>query len=290
MRCYISSSSSPKKDISDIVNDINRFGFSRIELTGNVGYSEGLEDKILELKERRGLDVMIHNYLPFRNEDFVLNLASRDPDVKRKTSRHIAEAVKLSKRLDNDLYGMHAGFRHDLLPEMKDDFFMVKTRDCNKKEDFYGFLAEVFRSPEVGDFRIAVENLFPKSLNNIYAFLCTPEEIEDLLDYFKGTPNLGLLLDLGHLNIAAAKLGFDRRKALDTLFGKHIDRIFEIHISENDGFNDMHGKCGLDSWQLECVADHKRSLKDVPVVFEWRDSVSKASFRHFELIEKKLKD
>ncbi len=286
----MSSSCSSEKYFSDIAQEFNNLGFKRIELTGNIKYSEGLEALILQYKSLYNFELMIHNYLPVQPEDFVLNLASCDPGTAERSLRLVERMICLSKKLGKDLYSFHPGFLHELLPEIVDDVFVKASKNCNKREDHYKAVRRIIRMNLEDNFKIAVENLFPESRDDMDSFLCTPEDIEDFIAHFKNEPNVGILLDLGHINITAKKMDFDKFKALEKLFDNHCDRIFAVHLSENDGSGDDHLVTEPDSWQVEYLYGRKRYLKDVPVTFEWRNSASVDSFRKFEVIRKKLEN
>ena len=96
MNCYISSSSSRHRTLEDITRELAGLGFDRIELTGNVAFEDHIEAKIMKLRSHFGVEFLIHNYLPFLPEDFVLNLASAQEKNRRKTMEHIQRAVTLA--------------------------------------------------------------------------------------------------------------------------------------------------------------------------------------------------
>ena len=52
--------------------------------------------------------------------------------------------------------------------------------------------------------------------------------------------NVGLLLDLGHLNISSNFFKFSKQSFLDKYISNYKDRLLEIHISENNGIKDEH--------------------------------------------------
>ena len=77
------------------------------------------------------------------------------------------------------------------------------------------------------------------------------DQIDDLMD---GVPHtVGLLLDLGHMNISSKIMGFDRQKFLDEYLAKYGDRLFEVHISENNGLKDEHKALDENSWQYDAL-------------------------------------
>jgi sugar phosphate isomerase/epimerase len=75
---------------------------------------------------------------------------------------------------------------------------------------------------------------------------------EDLLEILEltGSPQLGLLLDLGHLKVSARALGFSPEKALAA--AAHRTEI--LHLSDNDGTEDKNLPFGPDAWFMPLLA------------------------------------
>ena len=72
--------------------------------------------------------------------------------------------------------------------------------------------------------------------------MCSFEEIDEILNIpFIKKSNLGIILDLGHLNISSNILNFDKN-FLNKIIDLHSDKIYEVHISENQGEFDTHVK------------------------------------------------
>jgi sugar phosphate isomerase/epimerase len=97
---------------------------------------------------------------------------------------------------------------------------------------------------------LAVENLFPTRAE-VTSLANTLEEMEALLAPLPGT--VGLLLDLGHLAVSAAILGFDRETYLDAVLARHGHRLYEVHLSGNDGQTDAHLPVQPGDWQLDVL-------------------------------------
>lgn len=271
---YISSSACTKDKIKDVVLEFVRLGIFNIELSGGTRFYSRIEDDLLNLKKEFGINFLIHNYFPPFQEspDFVMNMAAQEENEKSNTFKIIKNAIRLSKALGSNLYTLHAGFDAPLYE--KGGVFYKKLNSGKKqnrqntKKDFYkgiDFLLSHFINE---NFKIGIENFFPlKGYFN--SFFESQEDIIEFLSLYKKEPNIGLLLDLGHLNVAADSSGFNKFDFIDKLFSKYANKIFEIHISENNGACDSHGISNLGSWQLELVAKNK-FLHDRPVVFEWR--------------------
>ena len=64
---------------------------------------------------------------------------------------------------------------------------------------------------------------------------------------------VGLLLDLGHLNVSSKIMGFDRDLFLYKYLEAFADKVFEVHLSENNGILDEHLAIKEKSWQLSAI-------------------------------------
>ena len=85
---------------------------------------------------------------------------------------------------------------------------------------------------------------------------CNYDQIKELIDQVP--KSIGLLLDLGHMNISKGHLiEINFRKYLSN-FG---DRLHEVHISENAGLKDEHRALEKDSWQYGAIKEIS-SLRD----------------------------
>lgn len=290
---YVSSLSSTKDKVYDSVLELVKLGFGNIELTGGTRYYEEIENDLVSLRQEYGIHYLIHNYFPPPKEDFVLNLASATTDIRDKTVELVVNATRLSEKLESNLYTMHPGFTRDLLPEIDGMFFKADDsrsgNNKNTKEDFYRMMDFLLFKVIREDFRIGIENLFPINTLERYSFVVSPDEIFEFLDYYKDRPNIGLLLDLGHLNLASKTLSFDKLSTMDEILKKHTNKIFGIHVSENDGTADSHDVSLCGSWQIEYLCQNRERLKDVPIVMEWHKKANKQAHKIFETIRKKLK-
>jgi sugar phosphate isomerase/epimerase len=85
--------------------------------------------------------------------------------------------------------------------------------------------------------------LSPMNAGKVQLLGVTPEEIETLFDRID-RPNVGLLLDVGHLKVSAVTLGFDMVAAAARL--APLVRCF--HLSDNDGTEDSNQVIAADAW------------------------------------------
>lgn len=278
---YLSSASVKNERIADSVRELASMGFRNIELSGGTKHYDGYMEDLISLKDEYGLNYIIHNYFPPPEDDFVLNLASSDEAVVSKSIRLIRNGIEAASRLGAPLYAFHPGYAVELSLIKKGIYFDYRKDGGAAKQEkeavFYGRLDDVVKSLP-GDCRIAIENLFPFSKEEDLSLLSAPDEIFGFLERFSNDPKVGLLLDLGHLNVASRYHGFDREVFLGELLERFSAKIFEVHISENDGSGDEHRLTAEDSWQVRFISANISTLKGVPLTFEWSSAHDKADY------------
>ena len=149
------------------------------------------------------------------------------------------------------------------------------------------FLNEISEKFSRTKTKLAVENLFPASSKKLSLF-CNLVEIKELMERLPDS--IGLLLDLGHLNITSRIESFDKFKFLEQYIKLYGDRIFEIHMSENNGLKDEHLPVIEGSWQLEAlklIKDFKtKSKNEVIICLESRNAIKDELKKSIETINK----
>lgn len=283
---YITSYCSSEKSVARGIEQFASLGFKNIELTGGTGYSEYLEEKLHDLRDKFGLTYLIHNYFPPQQENFVLNLASGDRVVRSGTFNLVSQAVALSREFSQHLYSIHAGYVHDLSPvKGKDGLFLPANSRKNSKKAFYDSVEHIASSLLPKGFKLAVENAFPAYGNGRFSMLSSPEDIFEFLQFTERYPNIGFLLDLGHLNVAAYYQKFDKEIFLKKLLSDFRHKIFELHLSRNNGVEDTHEICQVNSFEVQFVGANRETFKDIPIVLEWHQCLSPLVYDEFKRIE-----
>ncbi|MFZ2655128.1 MAG: TIM barrel protein [Victivallales bacterium] len=227
-----------------------------IELSGNFPFyrMERLE-KLLDVFSKRS-DFLIHGYFPAPEESFILTFSSKDKSLTEKAFALAEKAFRLCKKYNVPYYSFHPGFLFDGYAKPNGHFAFHMKTGISYEEALLTFVENFNILHEIaGKYGIAlvVENLFENdsilggdgkrsSLN------CSFEEFDDILGRLPS--DTGILLDLGHLNISANYLGFSRCNYIDRLIGKYGDRIYELHLSSNNGFFDEHLPIAEDDWQM----------------------------------------
>lgn len=277
---YISSASVKSERIGDSVRSLASMGFKNIELSGGTKHYAGYMEDLVSLKDEFGLNYLVHNYFPPPEEDFVLNLTSSDEAIVSRSMGLIRNGIMAANRLKAPLYAFHPGYAVELSPVKKGIYFDYTKAKAPKQEKealFYGRLDAIMKELPEGC-RVAVENLFPFSEKEDMSLFSAPEEIFGFLERTSSDPRVGMLLDLGHLNVSSRYLGFDRDAFLDELLERFGKKIFEVHISENDGSGDVHHLTPEDSWQVRFLRANIGSLSGAPLTFEWSSTLDKTEY------------
>lgn len=216
------------RDLQEILECYDACGIENVELSGGLDYADDMEDSI---KRYSHLNYIIHNYFPPVRAPFIMNLAAQDDSIREKSIELCKTAIDLCAHFKPRLYSFHPGFR---VKETLGSNFEIDGRMLVSYEDafckFAKSVEEISKHARSKGVNIALENLEHK--NDAY-MMTRPEEF---LRFLKIFPEVGVLLDLGHLNIASRKLNF---KPMNFL-GVVRESIAEVHIHENDGAKDLH--------------------------------------------------
>lgn len=234
---YISSSCVKHKKIKDSVQELVENGFTNIELSGGTAFYDGIEEDLLELKDKYNLNYICHNYFPPPKEEFVLNLASLDDEVYEKTFHHLIKSIELSKKLGAKKFGFHAGFFIDIkVSEIgkkisKDKLYdrdSAIDRFCNKYREL---------KKKSGELELYIENNVFSAVNHkTYGgeqifMLCNYDDYVELKEKLE----FKLLLDVAHLKVSSNTLGLSFQEELN----KMIELSDYLHISDNNGLSDQ---------------------------------------------------
>jgi uncharacterized protein (UPF0276 family) len=102
--------------------------------------------------------------------------------------------------------------------------------------------------------------------------MCSFEEIDYIFSNKNiSKTNLGIVLDMGHLDISANLLGFNKYDFIKKLLNKYGDRIYEVHLSANNKIIDQHKRILENSWQIKCLKKFKSRLKEMAITIESRN-------------------
>lgn len=245
-----------KEDIFKNTDDRLMKSLLGIEFSGGNGYYPQKEilDKLDDLR-RQGIEsFLIHNYFPVHKRSFILNFSSRDETIRRLSLSLAEQAIDLCSRYDIPYYSFHPGYLSDGEEGPDGHFrfskdFFVSYEDA--LDQFIRMMNRLYRMATERGVKLAIENLFVAPGNVRTSLNCTFDELDEMMNQLPS--DIGLLIDLGHLNIASNYLNFDKYEYIDKLLAAYADRIYEIHLSANNGKFDQHLPMTDDDWQLEIL-------------------------------------
>tara|TARA_B100000242_G_scaffold290073_1_gene260918 strand:+ start:341 stop:1177 length:837 start_codon:yes stop_codon:yes gene_type:complete len=230
---FISTSCLKNIKIKDTILQLVDAGFYNIELSGGSEYYEGMIEDLVELKYKYNLNYICHNYFPPPKKHFILNLASLDDDISQASINHIRNSIKISKKLDCDFFGFHAGFFTDFpISQIGKEIFKKELSDRQKCIDKF---CNVYNEVNKSDINLYIENNVISEINfknfgDNFFMLTNKEEYSEL----KKKIDFKLLLDVAHLKVSCKTLNLDFESELDFL----INSSNYIHISDNNSFSD----------------------------------------------------
>lgn len=228
-------------------------GVKRIEVSAPHKYQsiEELKETLVRFRNV-GCEITLHNYFPAPKDEFILNIASNDQIDIKKAKTLVTNALELSCLISSPLYGLHPGYLSQATKVEEGKFVFTNkiTSYANALDNAVMFISNFASQFKRRRVKLLVENLFPEPDNN-HSLCCTFGEICEFMN--QAPQEVGLLLDLGHLNVSSKLRDFDRDLFLYKYLEAFADRVFEVHLSENNGILDEHLAIKEKSWQLNAI-------------------------------------
>lgn len=224
---------------SKIIKFLNKNNFYNLELSSGE-YEKNIQKKLLKFNKKNN-NFLIHNYFPPPKKSFVLNLASLNQRINKKSFNNVIKSINLSKKLNCKFFSLHAGFYIDpKINELgKKISYSVFYNSNKSREIFVKNLKKIIIFAKKKNIKILLENnVITKK--NLAIFKKNPFIFTDSKDMFflkkkiKNSNHFGFLLDIGHLKVSC--------KTLKKNFKKELIKISSYshayHLSENDGVVD----------------------------------------------------
>lgn len=277
---YVSSSCVKASTIAESVQILVDAGFKNIELSGGTRPYPSLEEDLLNLKDQNDLNFLCHNYFPPPSKDFVLNLASLDPEVEQLSLEHCQKAIDLSAQLGGERFAFHAGFLINI-PVNQIGKRILKKDLFNREEalsHFHKNLDDLINYAN-GRLKLYIENNVISKANyeefgeDPFFFTSSSN-----LSEARGHTSIGHLLDLAHLRVSCNSLGLDFSEELSAL----IEETDYIHLSDNNGEADLNWALSEKSEIFQSLQNYK--LKGKVITLETYSDLEEIR-RSYELIE-----
>jgi sugar phosphate isomerase/epimerase len=256
--CLVGEPESLRKRIGRYVDA----GIDNIELGARVIDNVDISSLTEEFPTQRFL---VHNYFPPPQEPFVLNIASGDPDIRQKSIDLVRNALDLSFDLGAPFYSLHGGFIVDPVG-FDGQSFIFPDPDSSDAEHraFDRFVSAVesllCHSADTG-VRLLIENNVCTTQHLGKLLFTGYKDFLALFEVSSGT-SLGILLDTGHLNIAAHTLRSNRFECINFL----SPYISAFHLHDNNGLLDQHRLPDEGSWVWSVL--NRPEFAGLPVICE----------------------
>lgn len=233
-------------------------------------------------------EYLVHNYFPIPQKSFVLNIASFDEIIRTMSIKHIKRAIDLCEKINAKLYSFHPGFLTDPKGsnntnsnfDFQWDENQLSVSNFKKaKELMYNALDEVVDYAESKKINIAIET--EGSLNKKdHLLMQQPKEYEEFMGKYSNS-DIGINLNIGHLNLAANAFGFNRFDFINLI----QNYIVAMELSHNDGVEDQHLPLQANAWYWEIILDPY--FESVYKILEFRNTQISDIVKNIKLIQEK---
>ena len=252
MECFLSTSCFRNLDLASAIDEAGKLSNKHVEISAPHPY-ESLTSikKILSNYKKKKFKFTFHNYFPTPKKSFVLNLATEDLIIQKYIKQMFNNVLELSSYAENEIYGVHAGYRTKAVAKGEAFQFGKRLisyeRALKNSITFVNNISPAFKNRKIN---FLVENLFPSKKIH-HSLFCTFEQIHEFMSLVD--KNVGILIDLGHLNISSKIYSFNKMECLEKILDNYSDKIKQIHISENNGLKDEHKILKKNSWQYSAL-------------------------------------
>ena len=221
-------------------------GVSHIELSGG-DYEPDWREKMERFDG--SVEIQMHNYFPVPPRGFVINLASNRADIRNRSIEHAIKSMELSAEIGCERYSVHAGFLVDPPTEALGRPWpsLAKT----PKDDGVAIFMQSISVLSEHAYRLGLELLVENNVLTVETceangddalLISTSDQILETVAEFPA--NVGLLLDLAHLNVTARTVGKSRESWMYDL----LPHVRAFHVSENDGLQDSGAPITKEAW------------------------------------------
>lgn len=263
---YVSSACVYNSYIGETVEQFAKAGITNIELSGGTKYYEHIEADLKSLKRKYGLQYVCHAYFPPPKEDIVVNLASCNDEIYRKSIEHYEKSIQMLSKLDIEVLSIHAGFMVEvgtaqIGKRICSQVIYPKDKSYDRFVSAYQYISSLCQKEGI---KLYLENNV-LSEENYLSFknenLLMMTDFESI-SFMRDKLQFELLLDLGHLQVSTTTLDLNYEIECEKL----LQQAEWIHISHNNGITDQHLPLIKESNILKQFKLNKR--KDINITLE----------------------
>ena len=236
-----------------------------------IGSSHAYESNYNYIKNYK-FNFLIHNYFPVPKKDFVINIASLSKKIRERSINQIKRSIEFYKKINAKIYTFHPGFIGDPLRANRNkknyDFIWKKKNIKDQYLLAYNqmilSLKKIVNFAKKKDVKIAIETEGSFKKRN-FLLLQRPEEYKNLFKFFS-PKDIGINLNIGHLNLASNAFSFSKSKFVDML----KPYIVAIELSHNNGIEDQHLPLKKNQWYWKIINDP--DLSEMYKILEFRNT------------------
>ena len=240
------------KKIKMALDILKSAGVENVEIGSNHAY----ESNYNYIKNYK-FNFLIHNYFPVPKKDFVINIASLSKKIRERSINQIKRSIEFYKKINAKIYTFHPGFIGDPLRANRNkknyDFIWKKKNIKDQYLLAYNqmilSLKKIVNFAKKKDVKIAIETEGSFKKRN-FLLLQRPEEYKNLFKFFS-PKDIGINLNIGHLNLASNAFSFSKSKFVDML----KPYIVAIELSHNNGIEDQHLPLKKNQWYWKIIND-----------------------------------
>ena len=240
------------KKIKKALDILKSAGVENVEIGSNHAY----ESNYNYIKNYK-FNFLIHNYFPVPKKDFVINIASLSKKIRERSINQIKRSIEFYKKINAKIYTFHPGFIGDPLRANRNkknyDFLWKKKNIKDQYLLAYNqmilSLKKIVNFAKKKDVKIAIETEGSFKKRN-FLLLQRPEEYKNLFKFFS-PKDIGINLNIGHLNLASNAFSFSKSKFVDMI----KPYIVAIELSHNNGIEDQHLPLKKNQWYWKIIND-----------------------------------
>ena len=250
-----------------------------------IGSSHAYESNYNYIKNYK-FNFLIHNYFPVPKKDFVINIASLSKKIRERSINQIKRSIEFYKKINAKIYTFHPGFIGDPLRANRNkknyDFIWKKKNIKDQYLLVYNqmilSLKKIVNFAKKKDVKIAIETEGSFKKRN-FLLLQRPEEYKNLFKFFS-PKDIGINLNIGHLNLASNAFSFSKSKFVDMI----KPYIVAIELSHNNGIEDQHLPLKKNQWYWKIINDP--DFSKVYKILEFRNTSIKNIKNTLNLLNK----
>ena len=250
-----------------------------------IGSSHAYESNYNYIKNYK-FNFLIHNYFPVPKKDFVINIASLSKKIRERSINQIKRSIEFYKKINAKIYTFHPGFIGDPLranSNKKNYDFLWKKKNIKDQyllvyNQMILSLKKIVHFAKKKDVKIAIETEGSFKKRN-FLLLQRPEEYKNLFKFFS-PKDIGINLNIGHLNLASNAFSFSKSKFVDMI----KPYIVAIELSHNNGIEDQHLPLKKNQWYWKIINDP--DFSKVYKILEFRNTSIKNIKNTLNLLNK----